>query len=207
MDDGQAKRRDPAHRIACFADEMGALAEPLLDGMCACEEIGDGVEGEFGDVETGAVGFILSEEVLVTQLPVDLTTGTHEGDSIDAGHHGLLNGLTTDVIGQLLGNLTDLLVKLLPTGNVLVDLADDHVGHVGVDVAGLLSGAQVDLIGAFCITAQRSVMLQAIAATVLMDVKIGDIVLGRRRAQCTREVDYAADGLPAVLQLQPPALP
>ena len=71
--------------------------------MCAGEEFGDGLEGELGDVEAGLVGLVLAEEVLVPELPVDLLPGADEGDSVDAGHDSLLDGLALDVTGQLPG--------------------------------------------------------------------------------------------------------
>ena len=98
LDDRETQGRDPAHWVAGFADDVGACSEPLFDLMGAGEEVGNGSESQFGHVETRLVGFVLAQEVLVPQLPVDLFSCSDEGYTIDARHDCLLDGLSLDVV-------------------------------------------------------------------------------------------------------------
>ena len=206
LHDGQSQRRKPPHRISSLADDVCAGPEPLLDLVSPGEQVGNCFEGQLSDIETGLVGLLLREEILVPELLVDLLAGADEGDPVDAGHHCLLNRLPLDVLGQLLGQLVDLLVSVLPR-QVFSDHLDHHLGDVRVDVAGLFSGTEVDLVGALDVAAESGVVLQAVAAAVLMDVHVGNIVFRTVSFEGPREVDDAADGLPTVLVLQPLPVP
>ena len=176
LHDGQSQRRKPPHRISSLADDVRAGPEPLLDLMSAGEQVGDGLEGQFSYVKTGLVRLLLREEILVPELLVDLLAGADEGDPVDAGHDCLLNRLPLYILRQLLGQLVDLLVGVLP-GEVFSDHPDHHLGDVRVDIAGLFAGTEIDLVGALHVAAESGVVLQAVAAAVLMDVQVRNILL------------------------------
>ena len=126
LHDGQPQRRNPSHRIASLADYVRTGPEPFLYFVRASEQTGDGLEGELGYVETGLVCLLLAEEVLVSELSVDLSAGADESDSVDTGHHCLLDRLSLYVFRQFFGQLVDLLVSVLP-GEVFSDHLDDHL--------------------------------------------------------------------------------
>lgn len=138
FDDRQAERGDPPNRVASLADHACALPEPPLDLVSPREQVADGSQCQFGQVNACCIVLILGHEVLVLQLLIDLFPGSDEGHSVDTGHHCLFDGLPFDVAQQFPGHGVVLSGLAL---QVLFDHPVHHLRHVGVDVTGFLGWA------------------------------------------------------------------
>ena len=103
LNDRKTKRSNPADWIACLADDVGTCSKPFFYLMSAREKIGNRLKRKLCNVQTRLVSLILTQEILVPQLSVNLFSGSNEGHSVNTSHHSLLDCLSLDVIWQFFG--------------------------------------------------------------------------------------------------------
>lgn len=164
----------PTDRVPCLAHDARTLPEPLLDVVSTCEQVRNGLQGQPSHINTCRVVLIFRHEVLNLQLSVNLLSGSDKSDSVDTGHHGLLDCFTLDVSDQFTSD--HVMVGWRPL-QVLFNHLQHHLGHVGVDITGFGSRGEVDLDSSLSISAQSSIVLESIAAAILMNMQERDVLL------------------------------
>jgi hypothetical protein len=101
------------------------------------------IHGAFREIDGCSILIpLMFEELLISNLLEDLFLGTNEGDPIDTGHYGLLDGLPFDMSFQFGSQI--LIFGFIIFG-VPLNYIGDHPSHMRIQVTWLIEGIEIDL--------------------------------------------------------------
>mmetsp|Transcript_70803 Transcript_70803/g.140325 ORF Transcript_70803/g.140325 Transcript_70803/m.140325 type:complete len:236 (+) Transcript_70803:370-1077(+) len=165
LNDRKAERSRPLQRLATMRDSgagsgfhpLHRVDHPLGDAL----QGGEGVLREIHSHASKLLAALVLKLWQCLELPQDLIASANERDTIDRGHHNLLDNLAADERAENRRHL-HLLWRLCRLG-VLLHLVAHDVAHDHVHVLRLACRAEVDLLATSLVAHESRVVLHPIA--------------------------------------------
>ena len=121
--------------------------------------------------------------------------------AVHGRHHGLLHQLAVHVRRERDGER--LRLRIFRVFCILRHDPLEDVGDARVDVTGSIAGHQVDLLAASLVTSERRVVLQAVAAAVLVDGESAHVRGRVAGGSSSFNLEATRQALPRVLGVEP----